>query len=67
VDGSITSTFGRRSKGTGSAGLSLWAFLANDRAIDFYGRAGFVEVLRTDGRDNEEHEPDMQMRWDGAL
>ena len=26
------------------AGLSLWAFAANHRAIAFYGRAGFTEV-----------------------
>jgi putative acetyltransferase len=47
------------------AGLSLWAFLANDRARAFYARAGFVEVLRTDGSGNEEREPDVQLRWDG--
>jgi GNAT superfamily N-acetyltransferase len=46
-----------------ASGLSLWAFLANHRAIAFYARAGFVEVLRTDGSDNEEHEPDVQMHW----
>jgi GNAT superfamily N-acetyltransferase len=46
-----------------AAGLSLWAFVANHRAIAFYARAGFVEVLRTDGSANEEHEPDVQMRW----
>jgi GNAT superfamily N-acetyltransferase len=47
-------------------GLSLWAFEANHRAIAFYARAGFVEVLRTDGSANEEREPDVQMRWGGA-
>jgi putative acetyltransferase len=46
-------------------GLSLWAFVANDRAIAFYGRAGFVEVRRTDGNANEERQPDVQMRWAG--
>jgi GNAT superfamily N-acetyltransferase len=48
------------------AGLTLWAFAANHRAIAFYGRAGFVEVLRTDGSANEEGEPDVQMRWSGG-
>jgi GNAT superfamily N-acetyltransferase len=46
-------------------GLSLWAFAANHRAIAFYGRAGFTEVLRTDGSGNEEREPDVQMHWAG--
>jgi GNAT superfamily N-acetyltransferase len=48
-------------------GLTLWAFAANHRAIALYGRAGFVEVLRTDGSANEEHEPDVQMRWPGRV
>jgi GNAT superfamily N-acetyltransferase len=47
------------------AGLSLWAFVANHRAIAFYGRAGFAEVLRTDGSGNEERQPDVQMHWAG--
>jgi putative acetyltransferase len=46
-------------------GLTLWAFAANRGALAFYGRAGFVEVLRTDGSRNEEHVPDVQMRWRG--
>jgi GNAT superfamily N-acetyltransferase len=46
-------------------GLTLWAFVANDRAIALYARAGFVEVLRTDGSGNEEGVPDVQMRWPG--
>jgi putative acetyltransferase len=49
-----------------TTGLSLWAFVANHRAIAFYARAGFVEVLRTDGSANEEHEPDVQLRWSPA-
>ena len=47
-------------------GLSLWAFEPNHRAIAFYARAGFAEVLRTDGGANEERVPDVQMRWTGA-
>ena len=47
------------------AGLSLWAFAENRRAIALYGRAGFEQVLRTDGSRNEERRPDVQLRWDG--
>lgn len=43
-------------------GLSLWAFVANRRARDFYQREGFREVRRTDG-DNEEGLPDILFRW----
>jgi GNAT superfamily N-acetyltransferase len=46
-------------------GLSLWAFAANRRAVAFYQRAGFVEVLQTDGSGNEERQPDVQLRWAG--
>jgi GNAT superfamily N-acetyltransferase len=46
-------------------GLTLWVFTANHRAIELYARAGFVEVLRTDGSGNEERVPDVQMRWRG--
>jgi putative acetyltransferase len=48
-------------------GLSLWAFAANHRAIALYGRAGFAEVLRTDGSGNEERQPDVQMHWSGRV
>jgi GNAT superfamily N-acetyltransferase len=54
-----------RAMNENAAGLSLWAFAANHRAIAFYGRAGFVEVLRTDGSGNEERQPDVQMHWAG--
>jgi putative acetyltransferase len=49
------------------SGLHLWVFAANHRAIAFYGRAGFVEALRTDGSANEERQPDVQMRWPGRV
>jgi GNAT superfamily N-acetyltransferase len=55
----------QRAMSENPGGLSLWAFVANHRAIAFYERAGFVEALRTDGSGNEEREPDVQMRWDG--
>jgi GNAT superfamily N-acetyltransferase len=54
-----------RARHENPGGLSLWAFAANHRAIAFYGRAGFAEVLRTDGSGNEEGQPDVQMRWAG--
>jgi putative acetyltransferase len=56
----------RRAMREDPGGLSLWAFMANHRAIAFYERAGFVEVLRTDGSGNEERQPDVQLRWTGA-
>jgi GNAT superfamily N-acetyltransferase len=40
-------------------GLRLWAFVSNVGARRFYEREGFVEVRRTDGRDNEERAPDV--------
>jgi GNAT superfamily N-acetyltransferase len=45
------------------AGFDLWVFVRNTRALDFYARYGCVEVTRTDGADNEEHEPDVLLRW----
>ncbi len=46
-------------------GLSLWVFEANHRAIALYARAGFEEVIRTDGSGNEEGQPDVRMHWGG--
>ena len=65
---------GRTGEGIGSAllalarslrpgGLGLWVFQSNERAQRFYAAHGFVEVERTDGRDNEEREPDVRMVW----
>ena len=44
-------------------GFDLWVFQRNTRALDFYARYGCVEVRRTDGADNQEHEPDVLLRW----
>jgi ribosomal protein S18 acetylase RimI-like enzyme len=44
-------------------GFGLWTFVSNMGAQRFYRRHGFVEVERTDGRDNEEHAPDIRMVW----
>lgn len=40
-------------------GLRLWTFVSIVRAQRFYERHGFVEIDRTDGRDNEEGAPDI--------
>jgi GNAT superfamily N-acetyltransferase len=44
-------------------GLRLWTFASNTGAQRFYERHGFVEVRRTDGRDNEERAPDILYAW----
>ena len=45
------------------AGLELWVFQRNTRAIAFYERRGFTVVRRTDGAANAEREPDVLMAW----
>lgn len=47
-------------------GFDLWVFQRNIRALDFYARFGCVEVSRTDGMGNEEHEPDVLLHWSPA-
>ncbi|MGI5491772.1 N-acetyltransferase family protein [Microtetraspora malaysiensis] len=44
-------------------GLELWTFQVNGPAQRFYERNGFVAVEHTDGRDNEEREPDVRYVW----
>jgi GNAT superfamily N-acetyltransferase len=44
-------------------GLELWAFQRNAPALAFYAAQGFAELYRTDGRDNEEREPDVRLGW----
>jgi GNAT superfamily N-acetyltransferase len=48
------------------SGLSLWTFQVNEAAGRFYARHGFLAVERTDGRDNEEREPDVRYVWTPA-
>lgn len=47
-------------------GFGLWVFESNEAAQRFYRRHGLVELRRTDGSGNEEHEPDIEMAWLGA-
>lgn len=44
-------------------GLELWTFEVNGPAQRFYERHGFAEAERTDGRSNEEREPDIRYVW----
>jgi GNAT superfamily N-acetyltransferase len=44
-------------------GLGLWVFETNEGARRFYARHGFAELRRTDGSQNEEREPDIEMAW----
>ena len=46
--------------------LQLWTFQRNARARRFYEARGFVLVEETDGRRNEEQEPDVRYRWTRA-
>lgn len=43
--------------------LGLWVFETNEGARRFYARHGFVEVGRSDGSENEEGEPDIELAW----
>jgi GNAT superfamily N-acetyltransferase len=43
--------------------LQLWVFQRNRPAIAFYAARGFRLVRLTDGRDNEEREPDALYEW----
>ena len=47
-------------------GLSLYVFIRNARARRFYEAAGFILVAESDGRDNEEREPDSLYRGPGS-
>ncbi|MDA8586893.1 GNAT family N-acetyltransferase [Rhodobacteraceae bacterium] len=47
----------------GRNALSLWTFVANGRARQFYAREGFAEVEETVG-DNEEGLPDVRLLWE---
>jgi chorismate mutase len=46
-------------------GFSLWVFESNEPARRFYRRRGLVELLLTEGADNEEGAPDLKLAWPG--
>ena len=46
--------------------LLLWTFQRNGPARRFYEKHGFVALKETDGRGNEEREPDILYRWKRA-
>ncbi|TWV33384.1 GNAT family N-acetyltransferase [Streptomyces misionensis] len=50
-------------KERGPGRLTLWTFQVNGPARRFYERHGFVAVETTDGRGNEEREPDVRYVW----
>ncbi len=43
--------------------LTLCTFQANTAAQRFYARLGFVEIARSDGRNNDEPLPDIRLFW----
>jgi len=47
----------------GQSHVRLWVFQKNVKAIQFYVRRGFRLVEMTDGRGNEEGEPDALYEW----
>lgn len=46
-----------------SPALDLWTFAANTAARRFYEDAGFAEIARGDGSENEEGLPEIHYRW----
>lgn len=48
---------------TESPALDLWTFTANTAARRFYEGAGFAEIERGNGSENEEGLPDIHYRW----
>ena len=48
---------------SGAERLSVWTFQRNAGARRFYERRGFAVIKETDGRDNEENEPDALYSW----
>lgn len=62
----VGSALFQRSTSLQPGGFDLWVFQRNTRALGFYARHRCVEVRRTGGTDNEEHEPDVQLHWSPA-
>jgi chorismate mutase/GNAT superfamily N-acetyltransferase len=47
-------------------GFGLWVFESNEPARRFYSRHGLVEIRCTDGSENDEREPAVELAWLGA-
>jgi GNAT superfamily N-acetyltransferase len=43
--------------------LGLWSYQQNTRATNFYEKAGFIEIARTDGSGNDANLPDIRFEW----
>lgn len=46
-------------------GFGLWVFVSNTPARAFYARHGLREVGRSDGSENEEGAPEVELAWPG--
>jgi GNAT superfamily N-acetyltransferase len=55
-----------RAKALRPAGLRLYAFQRNHHARAFYEARGFTPVEFSDGRSNQEGEPDVLYQWRGG-
>ena len=53
----------RQAQAAEPAGFTLAVFIRNTAARAFYERLGCRVVAASDGRDNEEHEPDVTYAW----
>ncbi len=59
----IGSALLEKAKSSSVGSLSLWVFQENRAAREFYESRGFSLSETTDGRGNEEREPDALYRW----
>jgi len=66
IGGGIGATLLDLAKSLRPEGFGLWVFETNIAAQEFYRRHGLVVVRRTDGSDNEERSPDVEMAWFGT-
>jgi chorismate mutase/GNAT superfamily N-acetyltransferase len=64
--GGIGTTLLDVAKGLRRDGFGLWVFESNTDARRFYERHGLIALRRTDGTENEERAPDVEMLWPGA-
>lgn len=55
-----------RAKAENPDGLQLYCFQVNANGRAFYEKQGFRSIEMTDGATNQEREPDILYRWNGA-